>query len=55
MLKQWIAMEHYRLHTVELWPESDYKQAMLAAIRSTLESLSTGHPSEQCDCGICRC
>jgi len=38
-LEQWIKVEHYRLHCVEQWPESDYKEAVLAAIRSTLKSL----------------
>jgi hypothetical protein len=36
---EWIAMEHYRLHTVETWPESPYKDATLAAIHSTLAGL----------------
>jgi hypothetical protein len=40
MRYQWIASEHHRLHTVEAWPESSYKDATLRAIRSTLASLS---------------
>jgi hypothetical protein len=40
MRSQWIASEHYRLHTVEGWPDSPYKEATLRAIHSTLESLS---------------
>jgi hypothetical protein len=38
-LEQWIKVEHYRLHCAEGWPESDYKEAVLAAIRSTLNTL----------------
>ena len=38
-LEQWIKMEHYRLHCAERWPDSDYKEAVLAAIRSTLNTL----------------
>jgi hypothetical protein len=36
---EWIAMEHYRLHTVETWPESSRKDATLAAIHSALAGL----------------
>ena len=39
MNKDWIATEHTRLHLAEEWPNSAYKQATLAAIRSTLASL----------------
>jgi|SRR5579862_1909502 len=38
-LEQWIKTEHYRLHYVERWPDSDYKEAVLAAIRSKLNTL----------------
>jgi hypothetical protein len=38
-LEQWIKMEHYRLHCAERWPDSDYKEAVLAAIRSRLSTL----------------
>jgi hypothetical protein len=38
-LEQWINVEHYRLHCSERWPESDYKEAVLAAIHSTLKTL----------------
>ena len=38
-LEQWINVEHYRLHCVERWPQSDYKEAVLAAIHSTLKTL----------------
>lgn len=39
MYSQWIQMEHYRLHSVENWPDGAYKRATLAAIHSTLRSL----------------
>ena len=38
-LEQWIKMEHYRLHCAEQWPDSDYKEAVLAAIHSVLKTL----------------
>ena len=38
-LEQCIEVEHYRLHCAERWPESDYKEAVLAAIHSTLKTL----------------
>lgn len=42
MYEQWLQFEHYRLHTAQRWPESPYKQATLAAIYSTIESLLHG-------------
>lgn len=38
-IAQWIKVEHYRLHCVEEWPDSPYKQAVLAGTRSILERL----------------
>ena len=38
-LEQWIKIEHYRLHCAERWPDSNYKEAVLGAIRSTLNTL----------------
>ena len=54
-LEQWIKVEHYRLHCAEQWPESDYKEAVLAAIRSTLKTLETTSlaPGEQPRCMVC--
>lgn len=55
MLREWIWGEHHRLHIVEEWPDGPYKQAALAAIRSTLGSLlldfraAAHHPV----CAIC--
>jgi hypothetical protein len=40
MISNWIAMEYHRLHVVEKWPDSPRKEANLAAIRSSLASLS---------------
>jgi hypothetical protein len=55
MYRQWIAMEHYRLHSIERWPESPYKKAVLGAIHSTLDSLRTTSAvsPEKPECAIC--
>ena len=50
---EWIAMEHHRLHLVEEWPESPYKQAALAAIRSTLEGLLRNQHAGALVCEVC--
>jgi hypothetical protein len=54
-LEQWIEVEHYRLHCAEQWPESYYKEAVLAAIRSTLKSLEATSLAlvEQPRCMVC--
>jgi len=54
-LERWIKMEHYRLHCAEPWPDSDYKEAVLAAIRSTLNTLEAAPltPVEQPCCMVC--
>ena len=54
-LEQWIKVEHYRLHCAERWPESDYKQAVLAAIHSTLKALEarSSVPVERPRCMVC--
>ena len=55
MLDQWIVMEHHRLHVVEGWPETDYKRAVLEAIHSTLDSLSSHNCHSLCTrCSVCR-
>mgnify|MGYP001544346772 CR=1 FL=1 len=55
MRPAWISMEHYRLHLVEEWPDSPYKQATLAAIRSAIGSLSCGSLAPAAEsCSICR-
>jgi len=54
-LEQWIKMEHYRLHCAERWPGSDYREAVLAAIRSKLNSLEAASlvPVEQPRSMVC--
>jgi len=53
MLAAWIAMEHYRLHTVENWPASPLKNATLTAIRSALASLGEDPSGAPASCAIC--
>jgi hypothetical protein len=55
MHRQWIAMEHYRLHSIEHWPDSPYKKAVLEAIHSTLATLRANSPVslEKPQCVIC--
>jgi len=54
MHPEWLAMEHYRLHVVEEWPDGPYKHAALAAIHSTLDSLTRRHPgAERPPCEVC--
>ena len=55
MGRQWLAMEHYRLHSVEAWPESPRKDAAVAAIRSKLDSLARDPDviAQPLDCLIC--
>ena len=38
-LEQWIRVEHYRLHCAERWADGDYKEAVLAAIQSSMKTL----------------
>jgi len=54
-LEQSIKMEHYRLHCAERWPGSDYREAVLTAIRSTLNTLEAASlaPVEQPRCMVC--
>ena len=51
MGREWLAMEHYRLHSVEAWPESPRKDKALVAIRSSLAGLS--RIAEPLDCLTC--
>lgn len=55
MNEQWTAVEHYRLHCAEEWPDSPYKTAMIAAIRARLESLAraAGAAGVQWRCMTC--
>jgi hypothetical protein len=53
-MPEWIAMEHYRLHTVEQWPDGPYKTATLDAIHSSLAGLLRAAPATLLpDCSIC--
>jgi len=56
MLSHWIAVEHYRLHLVERWPDSPHKEATLAAIHYTLASLGQdSRPAPvSLECVVCR-
>lgn len=57
MLRDSLAMEHYRMHTMEQWPESPRKAAGLAAVRSTIEALEKTAPGGTPDfvCAECLC
>ena len=54
-LEQWIRVEHYRLHCVERWADSDYKEAVLAAIHSTMKTLEAAclTPVGESLCMVC--
>jgi len=54
MRNQWIASEHHRLHTVEGWPDSPYKEATLRAIHSALASLSPDPSLALCEVCLSR-
>ena len=51
----WLAAEHYRLHVIEKWPNGPRKEALLSAVRSTLESLlrTAGADGSTFRCSIC--
>jgi hypothetical protein len=51
----WLASEHHRLHHVEQWPDGPRKQAVIGAIRSSLDSLSvcSGKSQESFICFVC--
>ena len=53
-LRQSVKIEHYRLHCVEGWPDSPYKEAVLAASRSVLQSLEADiEPLDSLVCMVC--
>jgi len=54
-LGQWIKVEHYRLHCVEMWADGPRKQVVLAGIRSVLERLQAVSPSPagSMQCSVC--
>lgn len=45
MYTEWLAMEHYRIHLMEEWPESARKDAGLVAARAALQGLELSAPS----------
>ena len=54
-VRQWVKIEHYRLHCAEEWPNSPYKETVLAAARSALERLETAaiEPLDAPACIVC--
>jgi hypothetical protein len=55
MHTQWLAMEQYRHDCVLEWPDSPYKKAVLAAIHSTLNSLTGMPPPPEGKTGCITC
>jgi hypothetical protein len=53
MHSNWLAMEHYRIHVMELWPDGPEKEAGLASARSALESLIQIMPRASFACTTC--
>jgi len=41
---EWLAVEHHRIHVMELWPDGPRKEAGIAAARSAIESLAPALP-----------
>ena len=54
-LRQWVRTEHHRLHCAEGWPDSPYKEAVLAATRSALKRLEMAafEPFDSLACMVC--
>jgi hypothetical protein len=54
-LRQWARTEHHRLHCAEGWPDSPYKEAVLAATRSALKRLEMAafEPFDSLACMVC--
>ena len=46
MHREWLAVEHYRIHVMELWPDGPRKTAGLAAARSALDRLVKTKPGD---------
>jgi hypothetical protein len=45
MRREWLAVEHHRIHVMELWPDGPRKEAGLAAARAMLDSLVAAMPT----------
>jgi hypothetical protein len=50
---EWLALEHYRIHLMELWPEGPRKEAGLAAARSAIESIGAMRARTSFMCATC--
>jgi hypothetical protein len=44
MKSEWLAVEHYRIHLMELWPDGPRRRSGLASARSALEILARSLP-----------
>lgn len=53
MLSESLAMEHYRLHVIEAWPEGATKEAALASVRSAIRGLLVSQGSSAWVCVVC--
>jgi hypothetical protein len=55
MYTEWLAMEHYRMHLIETWPDGARKQASLASARAAIMGLERIAPAEASGfcCGVC--
>jgi hypothetical protein len=55
MLTESLAMEHYRLHVIERWPEGDQKDAALGGVQSALDGLlrAETHDAPEWRCIVC--
>ncbi len=54
-VRQWVKNEHYRLHYAEEWPDSPYREAVIAAARSALQRLEPAaiEPLDSPHCTVC--
>ena len=52
-IRQWIKLEHSRLHRVEEWPQSAHKVAVLASIHATLSRLEETSAADATICTVC--
>ncbi len=55
MYGSWLAVEHSRMHIVEQWPAGPRRDAVVAGIRSAIQSLVESAPREEAliFCPIC--
>jgi hypothetical protein len=44
MKSEWLAVEHHRIHIMELWPDGPRRRSGLTAARSALDSLARNLP-----------